>query len=137
MESFVSKFIADSASDAALIPSFSFPKIPGVYRLPFLDAYEDVEVVFVTPSNAHDQVIIVKLAPGLYLDFIFNKHHKAFELLTVPEDGMDSETFAASWSRHNIAVPCPAEFADYRVVPGAYDDIDEDIMVSLDPFDVL
>ena len=124
---------------------------PGFYKLPFFQDDADVEVVYATPTTARMKTIIIKVADGLYLDFYYNEADECFKNLTLPEcdleewvsDGSSEEsyhkafTFGESWKRDNVGVPCPAEFADYEVVIGAYDDINEDLMVALDPWDML
>lgn len=129
--------------------NLTFPKVdgdflvgldePGFYELTFTD-YNcgiygtrdlEVEVVFTTTPDdgSRMQVIIVKVADGVYQDFYFNGSDECFKLLTLNEDyGVDSDeedsdeytamTMSESWKNESVGVECPSEYADY--IPDPY-----------------
>lgn len=131
--------------------NLTFPKVdgdflvdldkPGFYKLTFTGynygVYDtrdlEVEVVFTTtPENgSRMQVIIVKVADGVYQDFYFNGSDECFKLLTLNEEyGVDSReddsedeeysavTMSESWENESVGVECPSEYANY--IPDPY-----------------
>ena len=112
---------------------------PGFYRISIKNykgfkygpVFKDVEVVYVTPKESRMLVIIVKIDDDTYQDFYYNDSEGLFKILTFNDfsaEEIDDEdlidivggidkifTMQASWIMEDVLVPCPEEFADYKV----------------------
>ncbi len=108
---------------------------PGLYRLPFLNDDENVEVVYVTPNKPEVRMkcIIVKIDDNTYQDFYYNDCDMVFKPLTVCEedyeewldwqdDTNDTEEnrekyrslnlMGYTWDFNGVGVPCPSKYAN-------------------------